>query len=380
MRNLIVAVITIAAMTIVGCGDSEDIQYPITPTVTDEFVASAPAVIEPRPYVRVFFVEPAPPHPDSELKLNFRRVPRTDAEISEVKHRIREEMRIVQEFFSSEMERHGYSRKTFNMVTNQWGEIDVVHILLHRSEEDYQVGGHMMVMEDIREWEQARSPLFNETLNVFFVDTPFIGVCARGSEYREKAWMFRCWDWNILAHEMGHAMGLEHDYRSPDYVMGRGCWTQTPKLSEDAADWLHHHRAFNKGRGFPNRPRDELSRVSKVLDVNPFNVEIRLLYSYVDLNHDGPHNVPPRETTLGYDYAVLLDSRTWPYKVISFTDAVTFVGMEKDVMQQDGTRWVDISVYEVDFGDTILPETDYVDMKMIGKSGQQTSLLNVPLP
>lgn len=375
-----------AMVAMVGCGDEEAFQSPITPYAErDDFVAGAPASVWPkavrteRPYVQVFYVEPAPTPPDDEFGIRHWGEPRTDAEIAEQKHRIREEMKSVQEFFAAEMERHLHGRKTFEMVMNAWGEIDIAHINLNRPQGDYQNGGFTLLTSDISEWEEARSPLFDNTLNVYFIDMYAMGACGYGGESKEKAWNF-CWDWRTVAHEIGHACGLEHDFRDRAYMMSYG--HSRSELSEGAAAWLSHHRAFNKGIGFPNHPhhlRDELSRVTKIVDVNPLRLEIRLLYAYTDENHPDA-SVPPRETTSGYESAVVLRSTSWSHRVVAFADVVTFKGMEKDVMQQDGTRWVDIAVYEVDFGDTVLPDIDEVWIKMIGTSSQQTQSLHVPLP
>ena len=48
----------------------------------------------------------------------------------------------------------------------------------------------------------------------------------------------------VAAHELGHAFGLQHDFRGPTYLMsyreGRN------QLSSCAADWLNVHRYFNR--------------------------------------------------------------------------------------------------------------------------------------
>ena len=46
----------------------------------------------------------------------------------------------------------------------------------------------------------------------------------------------------VTAHELGHAFGLEHDFRDNTYLMSYGSQSQ---LSADAAEWLSVHRFFN---------------------------------------------------------------------------------------------------------------------------------------
>lgn len=59
----------------------------------------------------------------------------------------------------------------------------------------------------------------------------------------------------VIQHELGHAFGLQHDYRNDEYIMSygsvlAGTWHDYgTKLSKCAAEWLNHHRAFNDAQG-----------------------------------------------------------------------------------------------------------------------------------
>ena len=52
-----------------------------------------------------------------------------------------------------------------------------------------------------------------------------------------------CFNFKTAAHELGHAFGLQHDFRSDTYIMSFGRNPNT--LSECAAEWLDAHRYFN---------------------------------------------------------------------------------------------------------------------------------------
>ena len=58
-----------------------------------------------------------------------------------------------------------------------------------------------------------------------------------------------------IPHELGHAFGLQHDYRNDEYIMSYGsaflniAHSYGTKLSTCAAEWLNHHRAFNDVQG-----------------------------------------------------------------------------------------------------------------------------------
>ena len=54
-----------------------------------------------------------------------------------------------------------------------------------------------------------------------------------------------CFNVEVTAHELGHAFGLDHDFRDNAYVMSYGIQN---RLSKDAAIWLSAHRYFNTGQ------------------------------------------------------------------------------------------------------------------------------------
>ena len=151
-------------------------------------------------------------------------------------------MREVQQFYANQMEIYGFGRKTFQFETDADGNAFVYH-----------VNGRFFGENALPTFDKFDSSkniirlLFVEDLNPNTVSYS----CGRGhgdshSGYAEVA----CFSFTVVAHELGHAFGLPHDWRgaSPGtagYIMSYGSQRM---LSHCAAEWLDVHRYFNTER------------------------------------------------------------------------------------------------------------------------------------
>ncbi len=185
--------------------------------------------------------------------------PNVDAEIDAL-------IKETQRFFADEMERHGFGRKTFQIEVDTSGNT-VVH----------------------------REPIHN-TRKGFFVymdDDQTQGKCGLGSAGGRESgfasiyFSHGCWNWKVIAHELGHAFGLKHDFRigSYNYIMSYGSKIN-PQLSHCAAEWLDVHSTFNPGRRTEDEPT-KTEMLSPTLDSHPN--AIRLHFKVTD--PDGLHQV-----------------------------------------------------------------------------------------
>ena len=147
----------------------------------------------------------------------------------------------AQKFYANNMEKHGFGRKTFELETDKNGKTIVHHIIGDNNYEFY------------KKDEPKISRFFDKIkptdhIQVAFIDVPGIGLC--GVAFGLRAFVNAngyCFNWNAVAHELGHTFGLPHDWRSGRYIMSYGPGPQD-KISEAAALWLDVHPYFNKHR------------------------------------------------------------------------------------------------------------------------------------
>ena len=165
-------------------------------------------------------------------------------------------IRDVQEFYAEQMHHHGFDRKTFTFETNAAGNAEVHHVNGRFTDGYYNNETLDKVIEEIED-------RFDLSTNLYCI---FIDI---GSEKVDLQWCGRggihgttggraiipasgsCFDGetgiNVTAHELGHAFGLEHDFRNDAYLMSYG-GTDRAQLSHCAAEWLDVHAYFNSHR------------------------------------------------------------------------------------------------------------------------------------
>ena len=158
---------------------------------------------------------------------------------AEVVQNMKDEIRQVQTFYAEQMQAHGYGGMTFRVETDAEGEP-----LVHRVD-----GQH----PDSYYLDDSHEAVFDEIGQIFATDANiYLTVIdnSRGSIPRGGSWgknggeasMNDHSDWETAAHELGHAFGLEHDFRDNSYLMG---YADGSELSACAAEFLAVHPYFN---------------------------------------------------------------------------------------------------------------------------------------
>ena len=155
-------------------------------------------------------------------------------------------IRRVQTFYAEQMEAHGYGNRTFRIETDAQGEPMVHRVDGRHSESHYDnIGGGAMIEEL---WE-----VFDLNANIYniILDGGNRGMGGRHGKIGGVAWLSDSYIWGsahggyvgVTAHEIGHAFGLEHDWRDDAYIMSYG--PSPDRLSACAAEFLSVHPYFN---------------------------------------------------------------------------------------------------------------------------------------
>ena len=194
-----------------------------------------------RPIVRLIYFVPhnRPPTPNIEAKM-------------------RALIKDVQQFYAEQMEAHGFGRKTFGIETDPTGT-PVVHHIVGKHTDGYSAA---KVAEEMSQHFDVSNGFH---LIVIEASEEEIGLCGEARSRANQAGMAmvaasshadQCFSSRVIAHELGHVFGLEHDFRADAYLMSYGVFldphsgethrVEPHRLSDTAAEWLDVHNVFNR--------------------------------------------------------------------------------------------------------------------------------------
>lgn len=245
----------------------------------------------------------------------------------------------VQVFYTLEMIRHGHQGKTFLIQLHADGKL-VREISLKHDAQYYVSNGEPTVQSELNDKLGYLSSTDDRKIRLFFVDISFLdSIGIRGRAWADtglgNAYIYGKLNWMsfIVAHELGHAFGLWHDYRNGEYIMSKGRTrvdgelvnvdNSTWRLSPGAARWLSYHPAFNN-----KEPEIHICASIDDLEIlhagmHPNSSTHKLICKFTMSHYPKGHNLYLK-CIPKHGVFVQIDSTTGEHSVIQFIDEELF--------------------------------------------------------
>ena len=180
----------------------------------------------------------------------------------------------TQQFYADEMERHGHSRKSFRFEADENGNAIVHHVNGRFDDAYYQIRPTGKIDAELRDqFDDYYNGVYLIIVEISSDTFDDGAACGYGgySGFGGRAYIPRignCFeDFTHAAHELGHAFGLQHDFRNSTYIMSYG-WIRN-ELSDCAALYLHVHPYFNSDTVITRNYDTRINLLSSTFDATP---------------------------------------------------------------------------------------------------------------
>ncbi len=167
---------------------------------------------------------------------------------AEVVQAMKDGIRNAQTFYADAMQARGYGDKTFRFETDTRGE-PLVHQVNGQHPDSYYIDDtYVRVSAEIGRTFDLYANVYaividNSTGIIRWNGRSWAGFGGRRGKNGGLAVVPQLFGSNLLAHELGHAFGLAHDFRNETYIMSYG--GARDHLSACNAEFLAVHPCFN---------------------------------------------------------------------------------------------------------------------------------------
>ena len=164
---------------------------------------------------------------------------------------INTQMKAVQVFYKAQMNAHGYGNRTFALETDHTGKV-ITHTIIGNHRDSH------YIKDTLTKVETEVNNRFNIKTDIYIIFVDISNNRVNGSCGIARfeggpvlipthgGWVTGQEGGGLIAHELGHAFNLIHDFRSESYIMSYGA--NRTEISKCAADYLNVSPYFNGRR------------------------------------------------------------------------------------------------------------------------------------
>lgn len=220
----------------------------------------------------------------------------------------------VHSLYLDQMQLNGYGNKSFNLERDQVGNIVVHRIKGKFNDADYRIGTLNKVDQELRS-------KFNDVgRNIYIISVDLSSELVDGNcgiaRYEGGPIVIpskgRCVSddktaVSLIAHELGHALNLHHDFRSNRYYMSWG--SNRDRFSNCAMDYLSVSPFFNSSHRHTNVDGNIEMLTSNIYPLNHDNWKLKFRVSDLDKIHQVQLEYSTKNNSAGLSQCICIPNK-----------------------------------------------------------------------